>query len=151
MHIWNISMPTECIMHFSRFHHCMNWNVVKTWESNKMFALVFSFLLPFVWKCPPAHEENGTPTYSFLRMWAQRADAWTYSADLPQHVKSAALLAGAHCPKDPSSGGQRMTWGKLPTLSSIPWIEGLIGHSRMQRKKKYENVNNQTLYQIGMH
>jgi hypothetical protein len=48
----------------------------------------------------PAPEENGTPSYSSLRMWAQRADAWAYSADLPQHVKSVAILARAHCPKD---------------------------------------------------
>jgi hypothetical protein len=37
-------------------------------------------------------------------MWAQRADAWACSADLPQHVKSVALLAGAHCPKDQALG-----------------------------------------------
>jgi hypothetical protein len=32
---------------------------------------------------PPAPEENGTPSYCSLWMWAQRADAWTYSTDLP--------------------------------------------------------------------
>jgi hypothetical protein len=29
----------------------------------------------------------------------EQTPAWIYSADLPQHVKSAALLAEAHCPK----------------------------------------------------
>jgi hypothetical protein len=68
---------------------------------------------------PPAPEENGSPSYSSLQMWAQQADAWTYSADLPQHVKSAALLAGAHTAlKTKLWGTPDDLWNKLPTLSS---------------------------------
>jgi hypothetical protein len=84
---------------------------------------------------PPAPEENGSPSYSSLRMWwAQRADAWTYSADLPQHVKSAALLAGAHCPKDQALGNTGWPEENYQ-LCRVPQIEGLIGHDRMQKKK----------------
>jgi hypothetical protein len=55
-------------------------------------------------------EKKGTPSYSSLRMWAQRADAWAYSADLPheecglsdsiswrEKAKSIHRLCARHC------------------------------------------------------
>jgi hypothetical protein len=73
-----------------------------------------------------------------LRMWARQADTWT-SADLPQHVKSAALLAGANCPKDQALGNTGWPEENYQ-LCRVPRIEGLIGHDRMQKKKKYWHV-----------
>jgi hypothetical protein len=56
-------------------------------------------------------------------MWAQQA----YSADLPQHVKSAAFLAGAHCPIDQALGDSRGP-EKNYQICRVPRSEGLIGH-----------------------
>jgi hypothetical protein len=73
-------------------------------------------------------------------MWAQRADAWAYSADLPQHVKSAALLAGAHCHKDQALGDSG--WPEVNyQLCRVPRIEGLIGHDRMTKPAGAEHCS----------
>jgi hypothetical protein len=58
-----------------------------------------------------------------------------YFADLPQHVKSAALLAGAHCPKYQALGNTG--WPEESyQLCRVPQIEGLISHDQTQKKKK---------------
>jgi hypothetical protein len=55
-----------------------------------------------------------------------------YSADLPQHVKSAALLARAHCPKDQDLGVSGWPEENYQHCR-VPRIEGLIGHDRTQK------------------
>jgi hypothetical protein len=52
---------------------------------------------------------------SCMRMWAQRPNTWTHSADL-LHDKSTALLAIANDPQDQALGHQRTTGGEPPIL-----------------------------------
>jgi hypothetical protein len=52
----------------------------------------------------------------------------------PQHVKSAALLAGAHWPNDQALGDSGGRTGENYQLCRVPRSEGLIGHGRTQKK-----------------
>jgi hypothetical protein len=69
-------------------------------------------------------------------MWAQRADAWAYTADLPQHVKSAALLDGAHCPKDQGLGTAEDLRKTANFVEYEYHGEDLIDHGRTQKNTK---------------